>query len=172
MLGKQGITKSGAIPINMRAAQKSLDQHSRHVSGYVVYKDKMWIVGGDANQGYHMFDVWNSADGRKWNYVNKKKPVPWGPRALHHTLVYRDKIWIMGGQTNPPFAKVEEKFYRDIWNSVDGVRWNEVPQTPWSVRHAVSVFVHDGALWMTGGPTGSGPDVWKLTRTSAARKDK
>ena len=26
-------------------------------------KKKMWIVGGDVNQGYYMSDVWNSEDG-------------------------------------------------------------------------------------------------------------
>ena len=30
--------------------------------------------------------------------------VPWGPRALHHTLVHRDRIWVMGGQTLPQFV--------------------------------------------------------------------
>ena len=250
------------------------DWEGRHCSGYVVYKDKMWIVGGDGNQGHHMHDVWNSADGKSWTFVNKGKPVPWRPRGLHYTLVYRDKIWIMGGQTLPPTVKVEERFYRDIWNtsdgvhwkqivpqepywstrgmisgstvfknrmwmlgggtydtptkpkrtfynevwssvdgitwtlhvesapwdprqfhsvaifddrmwvltgynkprgelndvwySADGVNWYEVPGTPWSIRHAVSVFVHDNALWMTGGPTSRPADVWKLTRTTAA----
>ena len=27
--------------------------------------------------------------------------LPWGPRALHYTLVFRDKIWVLGGQTIP-----------------------------------------------------------------------
>lgn len=250
------------------------DWEGRHVAGYVVYKDRMWIVGGDGNQGHHMFDVWNSLDGASWTNVCKGKPVPWGPRALHHTVVFNDRIWILGGQTTPPFVEVDEKFYRDIWNtsdgvnweqvvpnepywstrgmiagsvvfndrmwilgggtydtpnhpdrnfyndvwssgdgvdwtlhvdsapwdprqfhsvavfdkrmwiltgyykprgelndvwySADGVNWYEVPDTPWSVRHAVSVFVHDGALWMTGGPTGRPADVWKLTRSTDA----
>jgi len=34
MLGKHGITKSGAIPINMRPAQKSLDQHTGGDNSY------------------------------------------------------------------------------------------------------------------------------------------
>ena len=60
----------------------------------------MWIVGGDVNQGHYHDDVWNSADGKTWTLVNEGKPVPWGPRALHYTVVFRDKIWVMGGQTD------------------------------------------------------------------------
>jgi hypothetical protein len=148
------------------------DWEGRHCAGYVVYKDKMWIVGGDGNQGHHMYDVWNSADGKSWTYVNKGKPVPWRPRALHYTLVYQDKIWIMGGQTNPPFVKVEEKFYRDIWNTDDGVRWKEVvPQEPyWSTRGMIAgSVVFKNRMWILGGGTYDTPkqpdrtfynDVW------------
>ena len=39
MLGKHGITKSGAISINMRAAQKSLDQHTSLDS---IAADRKW----------------------------------------------------------------------------------------------------------------------------------
>ncbi|MSS70569.1 MAG: hypothetical protein EXS64_03670 [Candidatus Latescibacteria bacterium] len=40
------------------------DWEGRHTAGYVVYKDRMWIVGGDANQRYYINDIWNSADGK------------------------------------------------------------------------------------------------------------
>jgi hypothetical protein len=47
------------------------DWEGRHTAGYVVYDGKMWIIGGDVNQGHYHYDVWNSTDGVKWNYVNK-----------------------------------------------------------------------------------------------------
>jgi len=102
------------------------DWEGRHTAGYVVYKDRMWIVGGDVNQGHYHFDVWNSADGKEWTLVNKDKPVPWGPRALHYTVVHDGKIWVIGGQTIPSIAKEKETFYRDVWNTTDGVHWTQV----------------------------------------------
>ncbi|GAG51262.1 unnamed protein product, partial [marine sediment metagenome] len=78
------------------------DWEWRHTAGYVVYKDRMWIIGGDIIQGHYQNDVWNSADGKKWEQITWK--VPWKDRALHHTLVFKDKIWVMGGQTTPAFA--------------------------------------------------------------------
>ena len=79
----------------------SRDWEGRHTAGYVVYRKKMWIIGGDVNQGHYQNDVWNSTDGRTWVHVNKGHDVPWGPRALHYTFVLDDKIWILGGQTMP-----------------------------------------------------------------------
>ncbi len=93
------------------------DWEGRHTAGYVVHRGKMWIVGGDVNQGHYHSDVWNSADGRAWHFVNKGKPVPWGPRALHYTVAFKDKIWVIGGQTVPQFSPGKEVFYRDVWTS-------------------------------------------------------
>ena len=85
------------------------DWEGRHTAGYVVHRGKMWIVGGDANQGHYQYDVWNSADGRKWHWVNRGREVPWGPRALHYTLAFKDRIWVIGGQTLPQFAPAPER---------------------------------------------------------------
>ena len=119
-----------------RTFDPTKDWEGRHTAGYVVHKDKMWIVGGDVNQGHYHSDVWNSADGKTWTLVNAGKPVPWGPRALHYTVAFKDKIWVMGGQTIPQFAQADEVFYRDVWNSTDGVTWEQVtPKEPyWSQR--------------------------------------
>src|SRR5438105_2604176 len=95
------------------------DWEGRHTAGYVVLKDKMWVVGGDVNQGHYHFDVWNSADGKAWAQVNAGRKVPWGPRALHYTVAFRDKIWVLGGQTIPSLAAADEAFYRDAWASAD-----------------------------------------------------
>ncbi|WP_406697681.1 hypothetical protein V5E97_02335 [Singulisphaera sp. Ch08] len=144
----------------------------RHTAGYVVLNDKMWIIGGDVNQGHYHYDVWNSEDGKRWNLVNKETPVPWGPRALHHTVAHNGKIWILGGQTVPQFAWWKEEFYRDIWNTDDGIHWNKVePKEPfWPQRGMIGgSAVFRGRIWVLGGGTYDTParpqrlyynDVW------------
>ncbi len=115
-----------------RSFDPEADWEGRHTAGYAVFRDKMWIVGGDVNQGHYQSDVWNSSDGKDWTLVNRAKPVPWGPRALHYTLVFRDRIWVLGGQTMPGFAPARETFYRDLWNTDDGVRLERVvPEEPY-----------------------------------------
>jgi hypothetical protein len=148
------------------------DWEGRHTAGYVVYQEKMWIVGGDPLQGHYQFDVWNSADGETWTHVNPGHPVPWGPRVLHYTVVFRDKIWVLGGQTTPQFAPAEEVFYRDIWNTTDGMHWTQVtPKEPyWSARGMIGGHVvFKDRMWILGGGTYDTPktrhrkfynDVW------------
>ena len=146
------------------------DWEGRHTAGYVVYKNKMWIIGGDVNQHHYQNDVWNSSDGKKWHRVSGN--VPWAPRALHYTLAFKDYIWVMGGQTLPQFGKAPEVFYRDVWRTKDGKKWELIkPQDPcWSARGMVGGnVVFQGRMWMLGGGTYDTPktpkrkfhnDVW------------
>ena len=132
----------------------------------------MWIIGGDVNQGHYHDDVWSSADGQTWTRENAGKPVPWGPRALHHTVVFRDKIWVMGGQTVPQLAPAPEAIHRDIWNSADGVAWTRrgAGGAALGARGMIGgAAVFQGRMWILGGGTYDTPqtpvrkfynDVW------------
>lgn len=155
-----------------RSFDRTSDWEGRHTAGYVVYRDRMWIIGGDCNQRHYQNDVWNSADGHTWNHVNRGREVPWAPRALHYTVVHDDKIWVLGGQTMPEFAAGGEKFYRDAWTTTDGIEWLRViPQEPcWSARGMIGgSAVMNGRIWILGGGTYDTPttpqrefhnDVW------------
>ncbi len=155
-----------------RSFDPASDWEGRHTAGYAVHRGRMWIVGGDVNQGHYHPDVWSSGDGRRWKLENPGRPVPWSPRALHYTAAFRDRLWVMGGQTIPNFAAAPEAFHRDIWRSADGVSWEPVrPREPyWSERGMIggSAVLH-GRLWILGGGTYDTPgrpqrsfynDVW------------
>ena len=141
----------------------------RHTAGYAVHDGRMWIVGGDCNQGHYQNDVWSSADGIHWDLANDH--VPWAPRALHYTLAFDDRIWVMGGQTLPEFAGADEVFHNDVWNSEDGISWTQVTErAPWMPRGMIGgAAVHDNRMWILGGGTYDTPttpirkfynDVW------------
>jgi hypothetical protein len=147
------------------------DWEGRHTAGYAVFRNKMWIIGGDANQHHYQNDVWNSGDGKTWTRV--AVDPPWAPRVLHYTVVQRNRLWVIGGQTMPGFAEgAPERFHRDVWTSEDGVRWTEVrPREPfWSARGMIGgAAVHKGRIWILGGGTYDTPttpsrrfynDVW------------
>lgn len=153
-----------------KAFDASADWEGRHTAGYAVFRDHMWIIGGDANQGHYQNDVWKSKDGRDWQLVHDA--VPWGPRALHYTVVHDDRIWVIGGQTMPAFAKAKEQFYRDLWTTPDGREWKKLePQEPcWSARGMIGgAAVFKKRIWILGGGTYDTPrtpsrkyhnDVW------------
>lgn len=129
------------------------------IGGSAVFHDRIWILGGGTYETpkvpdrkfYH--DVWSSADGVHW--TQHVEQAPWAPRQYHDVAVFDDRLWVLEGYSG------ENR--NDVWHSADGVDWRQVPDTPWKERHAASVFVHDGALWMVAG-NNMDSDVWKLTR--------
>ena len=144
----------------------------RHTAGYVVHRGRMWIVGGDANQGHYQNDVWSSADGAHWERV--ADAVPWGNRALQHVVAHADRMWVLGGQTMPQFAGGEERFYDDVWCSTDGAAWTRaLDHAPWPPRGMIGgSAVLRGRIWLLGGGTYDTPttptrafynDVWSST---------
>ena len=71
--------------------------------------------------------------------------------------VFDDRLWVLEGFNEKGGNR------KDVWYSEDGSQWTEVPKTPWAPRHAASVFVHDGSLWMVAG-NNMKADVWRLKR--------
>ena len=148
------------------------DWEARHTAGYVVFKGKMWIVGGDSNLGHYQPDVWNSTDGRRWTRVLAE--APWAPRILHYTVVHDGKIWVLGGQTVTARVRQDvwqwkgatsETFYNDVWRSSDGVNWTRVTEhAPWEPRGQIGgAAVMNGRIWIPGGGTygtENRADVW------------
>jgi hypothetical protein len=151
------------------AFDASNDWEGRHMAGWVVFNNLLWIVGGDSNQCHYQPNAWNSSDGVHWTQVTNN--LPWGQRVLFYTLV-NNKIWVMGGQTltlsDCPDYPAVENYYNDIWNSSDGINWVQV--TPagsiWQPRGVIcGAVVFHGRMWVIGGGTYGAPqylynDVW------------
>jgi concanavalin A-like lectin/glucanase superfamily protein len=125
----------------------------RHNAGYVVFDDKMWIVGGDRETGHYQNDVWCSSDGVNWQEVTAS--VPWANRATQYVLEFDEQIWLMGGQqifeTGVPPGPVVG--YNDVWSSVDGATWRQVTAAaPWSPRGLImGSVVYQNRMWVIGG---------------------
>ncbi len=126
-----------------------------------VHGGKMWVMGGGITT-YHPFkaysDVWSSPDGKTWSRVTES--APWPPRIWSTSVVYRNRLWILGGfRAEPTWNN-----FGDAWYSVDGADWNElVTETGWSPRHELSAYVHAEKLWVVAGnfwPLKN--DVWCL----------
>jgi hypothetical protein len=138
------------------------------IFGAVVFNGRMWLIGGGiygtaSTQGVLYNDVWSSADGVNWARVTTN--APWDPRIYHSITVYDGRMWVIAGHGPDGGSN-----FSDVWYSVDGVRWTQLPDTPWPARHAASVAVLNGALWLTGGTTDTqGPqnDVWRLVNNGA-----
>jgi hypothetical protein len=100
----------------------------RHVHNTVVFRDRMWVIGGDTHQGHYNHDVVSSADGHTW--VVELGPgaaaaPPWSPRGMQISGVFDGHLWTMGGQ-DMAGDPTEMQVYNDVWRSDDGVDWVQV----------------------------------------------
>jgi hypothetical protein len=125
----------------------------------VVHDGKIWVFGGgNYVPKYHALnDVWCSSDGAKWDRVTEK--APWHPRLWFSAVVYRDRMWVLGGWSNNP-----SKNWGDVWHSKDGKQWTQFQaKTTWKERHEHSAYVFKDRIFIAGGhakPLTS--EVWSL----------
>ena len=134
----------------------------RHVSGWLVHDNFMWVIGGDPQSGA-LSDIWKSADGINWIKVLDSIPGFDPPRTMHMVASLNGNILNFGGQ---PFTGV---FYNlnQVWQSADGESWTQLPDAPWNPRGMVgnSCVDDEGFLWLMGGGRLNDRryfnDVWK-----------
>jgi hypothetical protein len=131
------------------------DWPARHFAGYVVHDDKMFIVGGDPNQGVYQTDVYSSTDGKSW----VRETADWGispTRTLHHVTEHLGKIWVLGGQSFTDFggSGVSAGGHSDVHVSLDGRSFTKV-QTQgeiWQPRGIIGNHaVMGGRMWIVDG---------------------
>jgi len=125
----------------------------------VVFKNKMWIIGGYDGEKYKN-DVWSSIDGIRWEPVVSK--AGFAPRRGHATVIYKGRIWVIGGYGG------ENKYYNDIWVSEDGVNWKKnICQSDasscFTPRRGHCACVYRDKIWILGGYDGMNycEDLWR-----------
>lgn len=132
-----------------------------HAGNLVAHAGRLWVMGGSLGK-YQPFkaysDVWSSSDGVNWTLVTDH--APWPARKWTSCLVYRNRIWLLGGFRGQPTWQN----FNDVWYSSDGKGWRQlVTEDIWSPRHEISAYVHDDSIWVVAG--NAWPlvnDVWKL----------
>jgi len=121
----------------------------RDSQGEIVFKDRLWILGGWFNS-YEAppRDVWSSPNGVNWNLVNKS--APWIHSDLPMSVVFKDRMWMMGGWYN---GRLEgHSAGNQVWSSRDGINWKQVTgKAAWSPRTAAATVVFKGKIWILGG---------------------
>lgn len=150
--------------VNWRQATARANWSPRLAAGLVVFKGRMWILGGTENYYFGdrqsvKNDVWSSADGVRWERATER--AEWAPRAYHQAVALADRMYVFGGGNYVP----EYQAFNDVWSSADGVHWRqEVEQAPWSPRLWFSSVVYRDRMWVLGGwsnnPSRNWGDVW------------
>lgn len=132
---------------------------ARAYQATVVHDGKIWVLGGGNYVPEYQArnDVWCSTDGVHWEQVTAA--APWPPRIWFSAVVYRNRIWVLGGWSNHP-----SRNWGDVWSSVDGSHWEPLhSRIVWKPRHEQSAYVFQDRIWVAGGHAQplSG-EVWSL----------
>jgi len=114
----------------------------------IVFDDKLWVIGGVNNinptSTYFEDSVWYSADGVNW--IETTSSQEFLERGFHDTVVFDNKIWLIGGNQNDFF------FRSDVWYSSNGINWTEATADAdfvGRIDHSVEVF--ENKLWVIAG---------------------
>jgi hypothetical protein len=128
----------------------------RHAHSTVLWRDKLWMLGGDWWRQDYNHDVLSSPDGVTW--TQELAQTPWKDRALLVAGVFQDQLWMIGGQTLDNTPRDEFEYHNDVWRSEDGIHWEEVlPDEPESETHFSGRGIigglaeFQGRLWLVGG---------------------
>ena len=124
----------------------------------VVFDGKIWLMGGGrwSPETVPLNDVWCSEDGLNWTQVTPA--APWDPRMWFSLVVYRDRMWVLGGWSR------KHGNYGDVWYSRNGRDWTELKSSViWDPRHEHSAYVFRERMWVAGGYADVlNSEVWTL----------
>jgi Kelch motif len=149
LLGTAGSARADERGIPWVRVVEHAPWQARDSQGEVVFKDRLWVLGGWFNSfEAPPRDVWSSADGRDWQL--ETSAAPWKHSDLPMTLVYNDRMWIMGGWYNGRLPGHSAS--NEVWASSDGKQWEQVtPRAGWSPRLAAAAVVFKGRMFVLGG---------------------
>jgi hypothetical protein len=121
----------------------------------VVFKGRLWVIGGSSTNFDYLNDIWYSQDGISWTRATENGGFR--PRRNHQVVEHRGQLWLIGGETGMT------EYANDVWTSKDGVYWTQVDvkeSYPSLVNHQVTVF--KGQMWIVGGygAEATGHAVW------------
>ena len=99
--------------------------------------------------------------GAAWTQAKPNDNAGWSARNLHSSIVFKNKIWVLGGNTS--------SHKRDVWSSSNGTSWTEVTDSAdWTARRLHTSVVFKNKMWLIGGstPHPNEDDVWSSSNGS------
>jgi leucine-zipper-like transcriptional regulator 1 len=90
-----------------------------------------------------MWYIRSTSTGGSWALVTTA--APWPARNGHTSVVYNNKIWVIGGNS-------ASGMINDVWNSYDGQSWSSVDiSVGFYPRKDHTSVVYNNKMWVIGG---------------------
>lgn len=148
-------TTRNLYPVKRLTDQTNFSERRGH--GLVSFQNRLWLFGG-VSEGVHATlgkiekDLWQSNDGVEWTKV--ADPAPFGHRNFSTPIVYKEKLYIIGGLSSKPGSgSLESSDYKnDVWASNNGIDWSQIQfDASFSKRAGHSSVVFKDKIWIYGG---------------------
>jgi len=121
------------------------------------FNNKLWIIGGEDNDGNALQDIWSSSDGGTWTL--EVNTAPFGAIQFHSTVVFNGKLYVIVG--NPSTGHTE------VWSSSNGTTWTQNTNNAADAffgRGGHKAVVFNNTIYVIGGESDTRlNDVWKST---------
>ncbi|WP_197496160.1 Kelch repeat-containing protein [Maribacter hydrothermalis] len=121
----------------------------------LVFKDKMWLIGGINNAGEILSDIWNTTDGIHWNNVKSLNPLT--DIGQNNSIVFNNRIYVFIGNNRQQ---------QEVWSSSNGINWRMETNNAFPVRNHYKTIVYKNTLYIIGGWIRGGEftnEVWAST---------
>jgi hypothetical protein len=125
-----------------------------------VFNNRIWMIGGIVNNGTTAptGDIRYSTDGTNWvKSASLNTFSSYNDILDHKTIVFNDKIWIIGGIVNYALKRVN-----DFWYSSDGIEWTPAPVDSHFLSNAYNMrnsIVFNDRIWILGGKKQNSKDT-------------
>lgn len=124
--------------------------HNLAFLDYIVFRGSVYGLGhfeGNIETFRFRPEIYRTMDLRLWDTLARDAGLP--ARFFYHPFVFRDRIWIIGGENR-------DSSFSDIWNSDDGIQWTRQAQhLPFGRRSNSQVVQMQDTLYLLNN------DVWK-----------
>lgn len=115
-----------------------------------IFDGNFYVING--TEGPYFNDIWTSSNGADWILNNSN--VAFSARCCQTSVVFNNKIWIIGGSTNSGNVN-------DVWSSSNGSNWSlENSDAAFSPRAFHESVVFNNKIWVIGGGLPRTNDVW------------
>jgi len=109
----------------------------RSYPSVLVYRGRLWVIGGWDDAGGQYNDVWSSDDGIRWTGVTPS--AAFARNCPAGAVVFDDRMWaIQNFYVIDPSRPGSMDRSQGIWTSTDGKTWNKLMASPEFFRQEFS----------------------------------
>ena len=143
----EDLTWSSQDGVKWTTVKNNAARAFRPGASQIFFNGKFWLMGGMNNWAEFTNEVWSSSDGVAWTMIEEH--APWAARRNALVVEFDGKLWMFGGwESSGKKDQTPTRFFRDVWQSKDGVEWTQISANMPASDDQIVVFQNQ--IWLLG----------------------